>query len=344
VRRKLPALLLAVTAGAATACSTSLPAPQHTTPASTRHVRTTPPAPSTFSASPVAATTPPSSSPSISPSPSPSSSPGDPAADPAHLPRGGTKILGHYRVVAFYGAPGGGQLGVLGNGTPDQAARAVIQQARGFAGFGLRVQPAMELIATVAQGSAGPDGDYSAPIPHAVIRRYLAAAHRHRMLLILDLQPGRGSFLAQAKALRPLLLDPSVSLALDSEWKVTGDQTPGNGFIGSSPAAPINAVTRYLSRLVIGHQLPDKLLVVHEFTPTMLPNRQDIRTAPGVETVFHADGFGTPEVKRHVYRQLDFPGRPFGAGFKLFFSQDSRLMSPAEVMRLRPRPDVISYE
>src|SRR5581483_7013447 len=164
--------------------------------------------------------------------------------DVAQLPRGGTKILGHYRVVAFYGAPGGGQLGVLGDGTPDQAARAVIKQARGFAGFGLRVQPAMELIATVAQGSPGPDGDYSAPIPHAVIRSYLAAAHRHRMLLILDLQPGRGSFLAQAKALRPLLLDPSVSLALDSEWKVTGDQTPGNGLIGSSPAGPINAVTR----------------------------------------------------------------------------------------------------
>lgn len=335
VRRTLAVLLLTLAAGAATACGTSLPVVQHdrphTTPAA-HHVATTRARP-TFSASPVSA------------SPSTTSAPSRPPnADPAQLPRGGTTILGHYRVVAFYGAPGDGRLGVLGNGTPDQAARAVIEQARGFAGFGLRVQPAMELIATVAQGSAGPDGDYSAPIPQAVIRRYLAAAHRHHMLLILDLQPGRGSFLAQAEALRPLLLDPWVSLALDPEWKVTDQQTPGDGLIGSSAAGPINAVTRYLSRLVTGHHLPDKLLVVHEFTHTMLPDRQDIRTAPGVETVFHADGFGTPEVKRHVYRQLRFPGRPFGAGFKLFFSQDSRLMSPAEVMQLRPRPDMISYE
>jgi hypothetical protein len=267
-----------------------------------------------------------------------------PPQKPTQLPRGGRRILDRFRVVAFYGAPGGGQLGVLGAGTPEHVAARIEQQAQGFAGFGLPVQPAMELIATVAQGSPGPDGDYSAPISDADIRNYLHVAHEHKMLLVLDIQPGRSTFLSQVKSLHRFLLDPSVSVALDSEWKVTSAQTPGNGLIGSSDSGDINAVERYLSQVVRRHNLPDKLLVVHEFTASMLPDRSAIRIAPGVETVFHADGFGTPALKRAVYRRLAFPGRPYGAGFKLFFTEDSRLMTPAEVMRLHPRPDVITYQ
>src|SRR4051812_15827290 len=115
---------------------------------------------------------------------------------PAQLPRGGTKILGHYRVVAYYGAAGAPALGVLGTTSPERAARAIIERAKPFASYHLPVQPAMELLATVAQASPGPDGDYSQPVPHATIRRYLRVVHEHKMLLVLDLQPGRASFLS----------------------------------------------------------------------------------------------------------------------------------------------------
>jgi hypothetical protein len=263
---------------------------------------------------------------------------------PTELPRGGTRILGHYRVVAYYGAAGAPALGVLGTTSPERAARAVIDRAKPFAHYHLPVQPAMELLATVAQASPGPDGDYSQPVPHATIRKYLRVAHEHKMLLVLDLQPGRASFLSQAKALRPLLLDPSVSLALDPEWKVKAHQAPGGGRIGSSRAGPINAVANYLRHLVKTHHLPDKLLVIHEFTQTMLPNRDHIRRHHHIEVTFHADGFGSPNQKVGVYHQLAFPGRPYGAGFKLFLTQDSRLMSAHEVMRLRPRPDIVTYQ
>ena len=91
------------------------------------------------------------------------------------------------RVVAFYGGPDGPGLGVLGAGSPEQAAAAVIARAAGFAGFGRPVQPAMELLATVAQGAPGPDGTYSRPVTNTQIAAYLAVAHEHRMLLILDI-------------------------------------------------------------------------------------------------------------------------------------------------------------
>ncbi|HEY7049492.1 MAG TPA: hypothetical protein VH373_19915 [Jatrophihabitantaceae bacterium] len=293
---------------------------------------TTPPAPTS-----TARSTRPSRPRSARPRPKPSKSIG-----PA-LPRGGRQILPDYRVVAYYGAPGTAALGQLGAGTPDQAAAAIERQAAGYARFGRPVQPAMELIATVAQGGPGRDGLYSKPIPDAAIAAYLAAAHRHRMLLILDFQPGRGEFLPQVQRVSQFLTDPSVSVALDPEWKVGPDQVPAK-VIGSASAACINAVGRYLSSLVARNHLPDKLLVVHQFTLSMLPDRSNIARPTGLEVVLHADGLAAPEGKIRVYHKLAFPCPPFHAGFKLFFHADTGLMTPAQVMALSPQPEIVTYQ
>jgi hypothetical protein len=261
----------------------------------------------------------------------------------AQLPRGGRTVLPNFRVVAFYGAAGTPALGVLGDAPPDTEAVAIERQAAAYARYGRRVQPAMELLATVAQRSAGPDGDYSAPVPDATIASYLAAAHRYRMLLILDLQPGRSTFAAQVRRLAPFLADPSVDLALDPEWKIGPGQQPG-AVIGSSDAADINTTARYLAHIVAAHHLPDKLLLVHQFRPQMLPDRSRIERPKGIEVVLHADGFGTIPEKLASYRRLAIPDPPFRAGFKLFYRQDTPTMTPAQVMALQPQPDVITYE
>ena len=79
-------------------------------------------------------------------------------------------------------------------------------------------------------------------------------------------------FLDQVKRFRYALTDPWVSVALDPEWKMGPHQIPAT-VIGHSAAAPINAVRRYLSGIVAARHLPDKLLVVHQFRPEMLPDR-----------------------------------------------------------------------
>jgi hypothetical protein len=261
----------------------------------------------------------------------------------AALPRGGHRILGHYRVVAYYGGPDGPALGVLGSADPDTIAEQIIDRAQEWRGYGLPVQPAMELIASVAQAGPGPYGLYSAPIPDEAVQRYLDAAHRHKMLLVLDIQPGRGEFLPQVEHFARFLKDPSVSVALDPEWKMGPGEVPGT-VIGSSSAASVLAVRDYLARVVAVNRLPDKLLVVHQFTLSMLPDRSGITPRRGIEVVFHADGFGTQSEKIGTWRALGFPGRPFGAGFKLFLRDDTALLSPDQVMQLRPRPDVITYQ
>ena len=259
------------------------------------------------------------------------------------LPLGGRKILGHYRVVTYYGAPGGGALGILGSKPPARIAADIKQRAKQWRGYGLRVQPAMELIATVAQGSPGPHGDYSAPISHAAVRRYLTVAHRDHLLLILDFQPGHANFIEQVRSFAPFLRDPSVSVALDPEWKMHGHEVPAQ-VIGHTSASAVNAVGAYLRGIVRKYNLPDKLLIVHQFTTQMIRHRSKITTGHGIEVVFHADGFGSPAAKRATWHRLQFPRRPYGAGFKLFTKQDTPMMTPKQVMKLRPKVDLISYQ
>ncbi len=283
-----------------------------------------------------------------SPAPTPPTArPGTPTARPAppaaQLPRGGRSILPRYRVVGYYGGPDGPMLGVLGAADPDTIAAQIEQTAAAFAGYGRPVQPAMELIATVASPCTAATPLCTRPTPDAAIRRYLNAAHRHRMLLILDFQPGRGQFLPQVQAVQRFLLDPSVSVALDPEWKLHPGQYPMQ-VIGSAAAASINPVAGYLSGLVRRAHLPDKLLVLHQFRLSMLPDRSDITTAAGVEEVIQDDGFGSQAEKLATWAALAIPDPPFHAGFKLFFHQDATLMTPAQVMALRPQPELITYE
>lgn len=266
-----------------------------------------------------------------------------PTASPRpQLPRGGRRIFPRHRVVAFYGAAGGGALGVLGAGTPDEAARRLSRQARAYETPSRPVLPAFELIVTVAQASPGPDGDYSAPTPPATIRRYLAAARRARALLLLDVQPGRAPFLPEVRRYERFLRQPDVGLALDPEWSMRPGQVPAKT-IGSTDARTINRVSAYLDGLVRRGRLPQKLLVVHQFTSAMVRDRGRVRPRAGLAITFHVDGFGSRAAKRSKYALLH--GRPpFHSGFKLFYRQDVAMLHPAEVLRLRPAPDLVTYQ
>lgn len=269
---------------------------------------------------------------------------GDPYRPPTlQLPQGGTTLFPRYRLVAEYGRPGVPVLGVLGEKGPAEAARQVDLRAGEYELHGDRsVLPTFEIIATLAQDVPGADGDYSAPMPPEEIRPWLEAVRTVDGYMILDLQPGRASFLDQARLFEPLLVEPDVGLALDPEWSVGSDGVPGGGTIGSVTAAEINEVSAYLAELVARAGLPEKALVVHRFTPGMVIDEEDVVSRPGVAVVFHADGFGTPEAKLADYRSL-LPDR-FARGLKLFLDEDSRLLASQEVMGISPPPDVITYQ
>jgi hypothetical protein len=224
---------------------------------------------------------------------------------------------------------------------PEADAAGVQRQARAYAGYGQPVQPAFELVATIASPDPGQSGTYSSPVDNGTITQYLRAAHRHRLLLILDFQPGRSEFLPEVRRYARFLKDPSVGVALDPEWKLSGDQV-----IGSSSAAAINAVSSYLSKLVARDRLPQKLFIIHEFRLSELPDRQHITSRPGLATVLQMDGLGPVAVKLASYRQVMRGAQGFFLGFKVFLqrSNDPVLLPPRRVMKLRPRPAYVSYQ
>jgi hypothetical protein len=274
---------------------------------------------------------------------SPPASPAPPgaAAGPAQLPLGGTKLFPAYRVVAYYGTPGTAVLGVLGEGPPDRMLPKLRSAARGFAG-GRRIQVAYELIATVAQAKPGTDGDYSQMIEEAKIQRYVDQARRNKVLVILDLQPGRGSFLPQAKRLEKFLIQPHVGLALDPEWRMPAGKVPGRT-IGRVGAAEVNSVSAYVSGLVARHRLPEKLFVLHQFRSSMLPDVGKIKKPPGLAMVQHIDGFGTRSEKDATWKRLRRP-QQFHMGYKLFYDEDVKRYRAPDVLKFKPVPDLISFQ
>ena len=264
-------------------------------------------------------------------------------ADGLELPRGGTEILPRNRVVAFYGAPQSDELGALGIGRPSQAAAKLDRQARPYRKGGKPVLPAFELIATVANDAPGSHGRYSTRQDPKTISRYLRAARKHKALLVLDIQPGRSDFMTEAKVLRRFVEQPDVSLALDPEWKMGPGEVPGQQ-IGSTTAADVNAVARWMSKIVADKGLPQKLLVVHRFTKSMIRNERSLKKHRGIALTINVDGFGTQAQKIAKYKEFtrDYEARL--NGFKLFYKEDTNLMRPGQVLRLKPRPDFVVYE
>ncbi len=240
-----------------------------------------------------------------------------PPARSTELPGGGTRIFEGKTYVALYGHPGTRALGVLG----EQGTAATIKRARKVAASyrphtGRRVVPALEIIATIASRSAGGDGDYSAEASVAKLRPLVDAAGRAGTYVVLDLQPGRSTFLSQAKRYRELLLEPHVGLALDPEWRLKPGQRHLKQ-IGTVKAAEINDVSRWLADLTRDAGLPQKMLLLHQFRTSMITNRSSLDTSHDeLALVIQMDGLGSQPAKRSTWRALR-TGAPQGHRVRL---------------------------
>lgn len=260
---------------------------------------------------------------------------------PLELPRGGRTLFPRYRVVAFAGAPQNRNLGALGVGPLPRAVGRLRREAGRYRRGRRRILPALDLIATIALSYPGRGGLYRQRQRPRVIARYLRAARRAKALLVLDIQSGRSTFPREVRHLRRWLREPDVAVALDPEWNVGPGGVPAQQ-LGHVRARTVNAVSRYLARIVRRYRLPQKLLIVHRFTEPMIRGR--LRPAAGVPLSINIDGFGTRAEKRAVYRRLARRRRGIHYGFKVFYEEDTRRMSPRQVLRLRPKPDVVIYE
>jgi hypothetical protein len=295
-------------------------------------------------ASPQGQDPPPRSAPTSIESATPS--PSTTAPPRPELPRGGRTLFPHYRLVGYAGRAGSEALGRLGIGNLDARGAELIKRARPYSN-GREILPVFELIATVATGFPTKDGRYRVRADDDLIDRYLKAARRHRALLLLNIQPGRADFLPEVKAYEKWLRKPDVGLALDPEWAVGSGQIPGEVY-GWTTGAELDTVARYLSGIVAANDLPEKVLVFHQVAASVVDDQRDLHRHRGVVIIKSVDGIGSRGAKETTWRKLTtWMPRQFHAGFKVFFVEDRRqgaLMTPSQVLRLRPKPDYVMYE
>jgi hypothetical protein len=265
----------------------------------------------------------------------------------ATLPRGGRDVFPRYRLVGYAGVTGASTLGRLGTGPLDQRVAEIERQAKPYAD-GREVLPVVEVIATIVQGSPGRDGRYRVRLTDAQIAKYHKAARKHRAVMLLNLQPGRSEFITEAKAFQKWLKEPDVGVALDPEWAMDRGQCPG-GVYGHTTGAELDEVARYLSGLVKQHNLPEKVLVYHQVARIVVRKESGLKDHDGVVLIKSVDGLGHPGPKKNTYRVVNKSTPKFvHAGFKLFFTEDQRhggrLMTPQEVLGLKPRPEYVMFE
>ncbi len=268
------------------------------------------------------------------------------AAHGPELVGGGQLLFPDRTFVASYGNPAGGALGVLGERDLDGSIAFTQELAADYEGlFGdSRVQPAFEIIATVAS-SEPEDGTYSRKDDLATITEWVDGATEAGLYVVLDLQPGREDFLTQARRLEDLLARPNVGLALDPEWRLADDQVHLEQ-IGSVTTEEVNEVSTWLAELVRDEVLPQKLLVLHGFRLSMLSDRQDLAFPAELATLLHVDGQGQQELKDETYAYLTAEGPDqLWWGWKNFFDEDSpTIRSPEDTAAIEPTPHFISYQ
>lgn len=269
------------------------------------------------------------------------------ALDAPELPGGGQTVFPGRRMVALYGHPSGGSLGVLGEQGLAEAITLAQETAAAYQPFAEEpVVPALEIITTVASSEAGDDGNFSAEAPVEDLRPWVEAASDAGVYVVLDLQPGLSTFLDQARRYEELLKLPNVGLALDAEWRIEPGQRHLEQ-IGSVDAAEVNETAAWLADLTRTNVLPQKVFLLHQFNLSMIRNRGQLDvTRPELAFSLHADGHGTPGEKLDTWNTLLEGLQPeIWPGWKNFYDEDTPMLTPEQTFAsVSPKPWFVSYQ
>jgi len=253
------------------------------------------------------------------------------------------------RIVAFYGNLYSTRMGILGELPRAQMLKKLQEEVAAWqaADPSTPVTPALHYIAVTAQGAPGKNGKYRLRMPFHQIDSVLSMAKEINALVFIDVQVGLSTLQEEIPQFEQYLKMPNVHLGIDPEFSMKGGEAPGK-VIGSFDAADVNYTSNYLADLVKANNIPPKILVIHRFTQRMVTNYKQIKTRPEVQVVMDMDGWGYPGKKMTTYKEFIYKEPVQFTGFKLFYKNDlrdnSRLMTPQEVLKQKPQPLYIQYQ
>ncbi len=272
----------------------------------------------------------------------PAPAPDSPIPDPDRL----QSVLLNNDVFALYGKPGARTMGILGQYSLEAIGPVMDDFVRRYdAANGQRgIIPSFYII----YGTCWPEGEIGI-LQERVVKEYIEYAAERGWYVYLDHQIGKYSVESAMQKLLPWLKYPNVHLALDPEWRTTKPMQE----IGSVTAEELNRAQTMMQDYLVEHRLGGRrMLVVHQFKPKMILNRDAVRSDFELVQLIHcADGFGSPTLKRSTYAlNAQAKNIPLKS-FKLFLKPtiegagwDQPLMSPEDVFALEPRPYLIMYQ
>jgi len=272
---------------------------------------------------------------------------GWPVVDAEPLPGA---ILPEKRIVAYYGNPLSKRMGALGEFEKGDMLRRLNNEVLRWeeADPTKPVQPALHLIAVVAQPEPGKAGKYRMVMPDEVVNRVYGWAKEANAVMFIDIQTGHDDIRVILPRFEWLLKNPDVHLGIDPEFNLIASGVVPGKKVGTYDAADINYVTGYLAGLVKTYNLPPKVLTVHRFTRKGVSNADKIVLRPEVQVVMHMDGWGAPWLKRDTYKDYIVQEPVQFTGFKLFYHNDTKkgdpLLTPPEILQLHPQPVYIQYQ
>jgi hypothetical protein len=259
-------------------------------------------------------------------------------------------LLPFNRIIAFYGNLYSRRMGILGELPKDAMLKKLKEEvARWQAADPVtKTIPALHYIAITAQGSPGKANLHRLRMPFHQIDIIVDWAKPIDALVFLDVQVGHSSLKTEVATLEKYLKLPNVHLAIDPEFSLKNGEVPGTK-IGFFTSADINDAVEILANIVRKNKLPPKVLVVHRFTQGMVKEYQKIKTVPEVQVVINMDGFGSKVLKKSTYVDYIYREPVQFTGFKLFYKNDTKsnpngLYTPAEILRLTPKPIYIQYQ
>ncbi len=270
--------------------------------------------------------------------------------------------LPYSRIVAFYGIVGGvefnGPASTLELLSSYQPQLEQLGQQYAALDPTHPVHLALDLVVNVIQPcSAYPKWCSSWP-DDSSIQAYIQFCQQHHMLLFFDVQLGTEpvSDAVMNHLLSYLQKYSFTELALDTEFHFPN--TPAGyaeaaGYpccLGWMDASEVNWAITELAQISTQNHLPRKVLVVHQWDPSVIHNKDQIKRSPDVSLVLQSDGWGGTDNKLGDYQAFVQQNLLEYGGYKLFLPHDgdpqvdTPLQSPNDVMQLFPQPLFISYQ
>lgn len=254
-------------------------------------------------------------------------------------------VLASNQIVAYYGHPYSSLMGILG----EYSAEELVGLLKDKAGAYDVLNGPRGVISAfhIVFGTVQPRGLIGV-IDEETLLRYIELARQNNMLVILDHQIGRGTVAEAVSQMLSYLKYDNVHLAIDPEWHTPVPMEE----IGDISGYDVNEAQRLMQQYLIDHNIPGKkILIVHQFAPIMITEREVISADYlRVDLVHDMDGFGHPITKNYHYEYNKLATNMPLKGFKLFYAgarawgYDNPLMTPSEVLALDPAPVVIIYQ